>query len=111
MKETLYIYTRVSSKVQEEGTSLDEQKKVGLKISKEEGLKPKVLNEGGKSSNFEDCLNRPKLQDISTFTPGIPTGSLGLIHFGIHSKMSLLKMGLHFILKTGSMLLILLKNN
>jgi DNA invertase Pin-like site-specific DNA recombinase len=64
MKETLYIYTRVSSKVQEEGTSLDEQKKVGLKISKDEGLKPKVLNEGGKSSNFEDCLNRPKLQDI-----------------------------------------------
>ena len=64
MKETLYIYTRVSTKIQELGTSLDEQKRIGKKISKDKGLTPLVLNEGGKSSNYEDCLNRPKLQDI-----------------------------------------------
>ena len=61
---TLFIYTRVSTKVQEKGTSLDEQKKVGLRVSRENDLKPKVYNEGGKSSNSENCLKRPKLQDI-----------------------------------------------
>jgi site-specific DNA recombinase len=64
MKEKLYIYTRVSTRVQEEGTSLKEQRMVGERISKEENLTPILFNEGGKSSNYETWENRPKIQDI-----------------------------------------------
>ena len=60
----LYIYTRVSTRVQEEGTSLKEQRMVGERISKEENLTPILFNEGGKSSNYETWENRPKIQDI-----------------------------------------------
>jgi len=63
-KEILHIYTRVSTEVQTRGTSLDNQKEVGIKISKEEGLGYKIHNEGGKSSNYETWQNRPKIQDI-----------------------------------------------
>ena len=64
MKETLHSYLRVSSKIQEEGTSLDTQKELGMKKSKELGMKHKVWNEGAKSSHHEDLLNRPKMQEL-----------------------------------------------
>ena len=65
MKETLHIYTRVSSRIQDtDGTSLDTQKESGVAKSKELGMKSKVWNEGGKSSHNEDLENRPKLMGL-----------------------------------------------
>ena len=70
MKETLHIYTRISSKSQEEGTSLETQKELGIQKSKDLGMKHKLWNEGAQSSHHEDLLNRPKivelLQDIES---------------------------------------------
>lgn len=65
MKETLHIYTRVSTSAQEEdGTSLSTQKDIGIKKAKELGLSYKVWNEGGQSSNKEDLINRPVLTEL-----------------------------------------------
>ncbi len=65
--DTLHIYTRVSSSAQEEdGTSLDTQKELGIKKAKELGMKAKVWNEGGQSSRGDDFLNRPELAQILT---------------------------------------------
>jgi DNA invertase Pin-like site-specific DNA recombinase len=65
--DTLHIYTRVSSSAQEEdGTSLDTQKELGIKKAKELGMKAKVWNEGGQSSKGDDLLNRPELATILT---------------------------------------------
>ena len=54
MKDVLHIYTRVSTKRQEKkGYSIDDQRLMGEKFSKENKLKSKVWNEGGKSSNHD----------------------------------------------------------
>ena len=64
---TLYIYTRVSTKGQEDNTSLDSQRKTGEKLCETMGFKKNVLyNEGGKSSKYEDLHNRKKLDEIVT---------------------------------------------
>jgi DNA invertase Pin-like site-specific DNA recombinase len=66
-KSTLHIYTRVSTVVQEtDGTSLDTQRELGIKKSKELGFKHKVWNEGAKSSHHEDIALRPKLSQLLT---------------------------------------------
>lgn len=56
--ESLYIYIRVSSKGQTDGGSLETQESIGKKVAKKLGLKPIVLNEGGKSSTlgYRDVL-------------------------------------------------------
>ena len=65
MKETLHIYTRVSTRVQDdEGTSLATQKELGVAKSKELGMKHKVWNEGAASSHHEDLVNRPVLVQL-----------------------------------------------
>ena len=65
MTDTLHIYTRVSTRVQdEEGTSLTTQKELGIAKSKELKLKHKVWNEGAASSHHEDLLNRPVLAQL-----------------------------------------------
>lgn len=65
MSDTLHIYTRVSTRLQEEeGTSLDSQKELGIQKSKELGMNHKVWNEGGKSSSNEDLDNRPVLKEL-----------------------------------------------
>lgn len=65
MKETLHIYTRVSTRVQDdEGTSLDTQKELGIRKSKDLKMKSKVWNEGAASSHHEDLLNRPVLVQL-----------------------------------------------
>ena len=53
MTETLHIYTRVSTRIQEDGTSLDTQKELGKKKAKELHLKSKFWNEGSASSHNE----------------------------------------------------------
>ena len=65
MSKILHIYTRVSTSVQEEeGTSLETQKELGILKSKELGLGHKIWNEGGQSSNKDDLLNRPVLTKL-----------------------------------------------
>ena len=64
MKETLHIYTRVSSSIQGEGESLDTQKELGEKKAKELGMKHKLWKEGIASSKYEDFSNRPVLHQL-----------------------------------------------
>jgi len=64
MMEILHIYTRVSSSVQEEGTSLETQKELGIKKSKELGMKYQIWNEGAASSHHENLTNRPKIAEL-----------------------------------------------
>ncbi len=65
MTDKLHIYTRVSTTVQEEqGTSLQSQKELGIHKSKELGFDHKVWNEGSASSNYEDLDNRPVLKKL-----------------------------------------------
>jgi site-specific DNA recombinase len=60
--QILGIYTRVSSKQQEDdGTSIDYQIKIGKKVSKQLGMKFELYNEGGKSSWDSNINTRPEL--------------------------------------------------
>jgi site-specific DNA recombinase len=62
LSDTLHIYTRVSTSAQEDdGTSLETQKDLGIKKAKELGMIPRVWNEGGQSSKHDDLDNRPVL--------------------------------------------------
>ena len=64
-KDTLHIYTRVSTTAQaEDGTSLKSQSDTGKDYAKKKGYKAKVWNEGGKSSSREDLVNRPVLNEL-----------------------------------------------
>lgn len=64
-KETLHIYTRVSTQTQQdEGTSLESQRELGVKKAKELGFDHKVWNEGGASSHYENLQNRPVLLQL-----------------------------------------------
>jgi len=65
MKETLHIYTRVSTSIQqEEGTSLTTQKEIGIELSKKLDMDYKVHNEGGMSSSKDTLDNRPVLVNV-----------------------------------------------
>lgn len=65
MKDTLHIYSRVSSQVQEEdGTSLDTQVELGIERSDYLGMDYKVWNEGARSSSNDDLSNRPVLSEL-----------------------------------------------
>tara|TARA_R100001079_G_C4450634_1_gene153545 strand:+ start:418 stop:2190 length:1773 start_codon:yes stop_codon:yes gene_type:complete len=64
-ENTLFIYTRVSTKVQkEEGVSLDVQRQKGEDKGKELGLNTVLFNEGGKSSKHSNFLNRDKIDTL-----------------------------------------------
>ena len=64
-EKELHIYTRVSTRAQEQdGTSLDTQRKLGTEVAKKLKLKPVLMNEGGKSSNHEEIDKRPVLQKL-----------------------------------------------
>ena len=64
-KETLHIYTRVSTRIQEDdGTSLDTQRDLGIKKSEELKMDYELWNEGSASSHHEELLNRPKLMEL-----------------------------------------------
>ena len=65
MSELLHIYTRVSTTAQEQdGTSLETQKELGIKKASDLGLGYKVWNEGGQSSAKDDFVNRPVLMEL-----------------------------------------------
>ena len=64
-KDTLHIYTRVSTTAQaEDGTSLKSQADAGRTYAKKRGFKAKVWNEGGQSSSKDDLVNRPVLNEL-----------------------------------------------
>jgi site-specific DNA recombinase len=65
-KKILHIYTRVSTGIQEEGTSLDTQLEEGVKRANKLGMEYKLWNEGGQSGSKDDLSNRPKLMEILT---------------------------------------------
>jgi hypothetical protein len=46
MKEILHIYIRVSSSIQEEGTSLTTQGNIGIELSEKLGMDYQIHNEG-----------------------------------------------------------------
>lgn len=61
MKETLHIYTRVSTDAQEEkGTSLESQAKLGKEYAAANGFKAQIWNEGSATSST-DWTNRSVL--------------------------------------------------
>ena len=65
MKEELHIYLRVSSETQiSDGFGIDNQKELGLKVSKLKGMKPILHNEGSQSSHNDNIDNRPILRDL-----------------------------------------------
>ena len=72
MKETLHIYTRVSTISQkDEGTSLDEQKRLGIAKAKELGMVPEIHEEGAKSGSGENITDREVLTKVlSLITQG-----------------------------------------
>ena len=64
MKEVLHIYTRVSSSIQVEGTSLKTQKEIGIKLAVQLNMDFEVHNEGGRSSANDDLRNRPIMLEL-----------------------------------------------
>ncbi len=65
MKEIMHIYTRVSTTSQEEeGTSLETQKELGIKSAEKKGFDYRIWNEGGQSSSKDDLANRPVLMEL-----------------------------------------------
>ena len=65
MKETLYIYTRVSTSMQkEDGTGLAEQKRLGVERAKQLNMEPLILDEGSMSGSGEDIEQRPVLSNL-----------------------------------------------
>ena len=65
MTTILHIYTRVSSVIQqEEGTSLENQKQIGIRKAAELGFECRLWNEGGQSSFHDDLNNRPVLVSL-----------------------------------------------
>ena len=64
-KDTLHIYTRVSTGGQErDGTSLDSQLKMGQQRAKSLGMDFERHNEKSASSSKEDLENRPVIQEL-----------------------------------------------
>ena len=86
MQETLHIYTRVSTRVQDtDGTSLDTQRDLGISRSEEMGFSHKVWNEGGASSHHEDLENK-----LSSFLKKEDTILLNFGYQGIMSSIDAL---------------------
>jgi DNA invertase Pin-like site-specific DNA recombinase len=63
-KDTLYIYTRVSSEKQTKGHSLEAQQIEGIKKAKSLGFYHIVLTESGRSAKYDDLNNRPELSRL-----------------------------------------------
>ena len=65
MTNKLHIYLRVSSVVQmEDGFGIENQKELGLKVSKIQNMEPIIHNEGSKSSHSDTLSQRPTLRNL-----------------------------------------------
>ena len=85
MTETLHIYTRVSTGEQESNTSIDGQKKKGIKLAEQIGYKYKIWNEGAASSSREDLQNRPVITDL---LDGVKTGLVKHVYVEYQDRLS-----------------------
>ena len=64
-EKTLHIYTRVSSDAQaDEGTSLVEQQKLGVRTAQNRGMKYVIWEEGAASSHNEGFSGRPQFLEL-----------------------------------------------
>ncbi len=64
-KQTLHLYLRVSTAIQEnKGTSLKSQKDAGIALAKRLDMDYEIHNEGGKSSAKDDLNNRPVMLEL-----------------------------------------------
>jgi len=65
MTNKLHIYLRVSSAVQmEDGFGIENQKELGLKVSKIQNMEPIIHNEGSKSSHSDTLSQRPTFRNL-----------------------------------------------
>ena len=64
MKEKLYIYSRVSSSIQEEGSSIRTQQEIGIELAKKLDMDYEIHNEGGMSSSKDTLDNRPVILNL-----------------------------------------------
>ena len=64
MKEILHIYSRVSSAIQLEGTSIQVQTSIGIELASKLGMDYKKHDEGSKSSANDDLSNRPVMNNL-----------------------------------------------
>jgi site-specific DNA recombinase len=65
LKQTLHLYLRVSSQIQQtKGTSLKSQKDAGIELAKRLDMEYHIHNEGGKSSAGDDLNNRPVMLEL-----------------------------------------------
>jgi DNA invertase Pin-like site-specific DNA recombinase len=64
MKETLHIYSRVSTRSQLEGDSIKVQKDLGIKKAIALGMSHKIWDEENASSNHETFHNRPVMREL-----------------------------------------------
>ena len=63
--ENLDVYLRVSSDSQiEDGFGIQNQKDLGIKVSKKLDMNPIIHNEGSKSSNSDMIEERPILNEL-----------------------------------------------
>lgn len=62
--EVLHILIRVSTQVQEDGTSLKTQEEQGIKLSRRLKMNYQIHNEGGTSSNKDTLDNRPVMLNL-----------------------------------------------
>jgi hypothetical protein len=62
--EVLHILIRVSTQVQEDGTSLKTQEEKGVELFKRLKMNYQIHNEGGTSSNKDTLDNRPVLLNL-----------------------------------------------
>ena len=62
--EVLHILIRVSTQVQEDGTSLKTQEEQGVELSKRLKMNNQIHNEGGTSSNKDTLDNRPVMLNL-----------------------------------------------
>ena len=64
MKETLHIYSRVSTRSQLEGDSIKVQKDLGIKKASALGMSHKIWDEENASSNHETFHNKPVMREL-----------------------------------------------
>lgn len=84
-KEVLHIYTRVSSKSQEDNTSLEQQKNAGVKLAGILGMEHKLWNEGVASSSSDEIEDRPVLTDLLR---GVEDGEVKHIYVEYPDRLS-----------------------
>ena len=91
MTEQLHIYIRVSSDIQVDGTSLEEQERFGRECAERHGWEPVIYNEGSHTSNQDDPFLRPKMRELFTFVESGKVKNLFVWHLDRLSRNGISK--------------------